>query len=401
MTFTAPPPAAGAEIRDEIGDLRTAWSDQPVAGSSATALVLAIAFVSLVTFVLGTTAPEPVMSAASVQDVVRTFDRATAMVSWLVHVGGLAAVGATFFRFVVIGGAPAKAGGRSDGADIRTPVEQLVLAGIALASVASAATLPLRAAVVAGRAEAASEVSAIWFVIMSPYGASALLRITGLLLLAVVVRQGPSSFHRPIAFVRGELNVIGGIAAGPVTVARVKAGLCVALVLGSYSVVGHAQASSPRLMLMGAQLVHLAAGAVWFGGVLALVLVARRLRREGDAGEAAAVLGRFSLSAALAVGAVAVSGTVLAMGQLGGVSGFWSTAYGRTLLAKLALVALVMAIGGYNHRVLVPAVVERNERSAWTVLYKTVVCEAGVLAGGVLVVTAALLAGGLEGMVAR
>jgi copper transport protein len=54
------------------------------------------------------------------------------------------------------------------------------------------------------------------------------------------------------------------------------------------------------------------------------------------------------------VAALLVSGSVSAYEQVGAWRGFWATTYGLLLLAKIALVLPLLALGAYNNRYAVP-----------------------------------------------
>lgn len=91
---------------------------------------------------------------------------------------------------------------------------------------------------------------------------------------------------------------------------------------------------------------------------------------------------------------VVVSGAVLTAGQVRLREAFWTTPYGKALVAKLAFVAVVLAVGGYNRQRVVPAVAEHDDEAAWRHLRVTCVVESVVIALGVLLMTAAMTSGG-------
>ncbi|GAA5035471.1 hypothetical protein GCM10023258_37360 [Terrabacter aeriphilus] len=87
---------------------------------------------------------------------------------------------------------------------------------------------------------------------------------------------------------------------------------------------------------------HLAAASAWMGAVACLALLVLRHRREGrPAGELAPLLTGFRVPAVVAVVVVAVSGVYLASDIVVSVDAVLLTGYGRILLAKLAVAALV------------------------------------------------------------
>jgi copper transport protein len=97
--------------------------------------------------------------------------------------------------------------------------------------------------------------------------------------------------------------------------------------------------------------VHLSAVSLWIGGLIALAVcvwpAAPALRRE--------VFVRFSSFATVLVALVLAAGTYLAIVRLPAVSDLWSSGYGRVLLVKLSLVALVLAWGAVHRFVVRPA----------------------------------------------
>jgi len=135
--------------------------------------------------------------------------------------------------------------------------------------------------------------------------------------------------------------------------------------------------------------------ATWFGGLVFLVLELRRRRRSGDPRGSALLVTRFSTVASLGVVLAATTGALLGRSQLGSLDALGATPYGRALLAKLACVALVLALGAYNRLFLVPAIDRTDARRAWTRFRRTCVAEALVMAFGVLLATAAMTSGGL------
>jgi copper transport protein len=125
---------------------------------------------------------------------------------------------------------------------------------------------------------------------------------------------------------------------------------------------GHAlDRDQPRLLAPVADLAHIAAAAVWLGGLLALVYVVPRASAD-DAVRRAAVR-RFSSSALVAVVVLGSTGVARAITELSSVSQLWSTSYGRALLVKTAVFVPLLGLGWLN-RTLLMAVFARLRRSA-------------------------------------
>lgn len=105
-------------------------------------------------------------------------------------------------------------------------------------------------------------------------------------------------------------------------------------------------------------------------------------------------LQRFSDRAAISVGAIVVSGVLMAVLILDSLSSLWSTGYGRLLLLKIALAGVVMAMAGLNRFVIIPRINGARDSADpaaanWSQLRRVVGAEAVVLAA-VIAVTGVL-----------
>jgi copper transport protein len=132
-------------------------------------------------------------------------------------------------------------------------------------------------------------------------------------------------------------------------------------ILASFALVGHAATAEPRVVALGAVVGHVSAAAVWGGGLLGLVITLWARQAAGRPARAGLISARFSVAAAVGVGFAAAAGVALAAIRLDAVSALWTTAYGRALLAKVAVVAVVGLMGAYNHFIVVPALREDPE----------------------------------------
>jgi copper transport protein len=164
--------------------------------------------------------------------------------------------------------------------------------------------------------------------------------------------------------------------------AWVGALLALALLLTT-SLASHSSAQ-PGLLGPLADLVHQLAAGVWTGGLVMLALSLLALGRAPlDSIErprlAAEWVARFSGVAAASVGVILASGLLLATREVSSWAGLLLTSYGQTLLAKLAVVVVALALGAYNALSL-PRRAARGGRSAgWVAL------EAAAVAGVVFV----------------
>lgn len=158
------------------------------------------------------------------------------------------------------------------------------------------------------------------------------------------------------------------------------------------TLVGHTRAFPPLWLMVAADLSHVAAGTVWFGGLLGLAVSLRKLAERPRL--AAEALGRFSLLAAWLLVGVAVTGSLLGWRILGSWGGLVETDFGRVLLVKIGVVALVAAVAGWNRYRLMPAVLADSgfaERGAASVRMQRTVRVEAVLLVGVLGLTGFLV----------
>lgn len=121
--------------------------------------------------------------------------------------------------------------------------------------------------------------------------------------------------------------------------------LCVGLVL-TPAAAGHANGGAISFV---SDVVHVQAGAVWVGG-LAFLVAALLLERQRRWELASDAVPRFSNLAVISVAALLVAGVINAYLQIRSWDGLWETTYGRLVLAKVALVLPVLALGLYNNR---------------------------------------------------
>lgn len=144
----------------------------------------------------------------------------------------------------------------------------------------------------------------------------------------------------------------GGVLLRRPAVARASSVGAVALVAVGFSVWGHARAVERSAVALVAGGVHVAAAALWIGGLVGLTLLL--VRRAGPVDAVAATVGRFSGWAAAMAGAVVVAGGALAWTMLGSPGELVDSNYGTVLLVKLGLVGVILALAGYNRWSLVP-----------------------------------------------
>ncbi|SDT43493.1 copper transport protein [Friedmanniella luteola] len=276
---------------------------------------------------------------------VATLRTSLQVLSWLGLLGG---VGLWVFRHLVL--APGTWSGRGG---------RLVVGGLALAVTATLLLAGTSAVEQAGGPVSDLADGWAWQEGLgsgSGAGAAVALVTAGALLLLVAGRL-------PAAAARG-VGLLGSLVA-----------------LSSVLATGHTRTVGPTWVMALLDLVHVSAAAVWSGGLLGLglhLLAARR--RPEEAVATAAVVVRFSALAGVLVGLLGVSGLAMATLVLERPADLTGTGWGRALLAKLALVAVVGVLAAWNRYSLVGAVRRRGAPAEqWRRLRAAVVDEAAVV----------------------
>lgn len=160
-----------------------------------------------------------------------------------------------------------------------------------------------------------------------------------------------------------------------------------ALLLASIALTGHSALPGgvPGLLHQLADAVHLIAAGWWIGGLLALALVSRRLGPE-----AAEVLHRFSGVGYGAVAAIVATGLFKSAILVATLTGADSTAYGWTLLLKVALFAGMGLLALSNRFWITPGLHKDGDAAVWLGRLRLQVGLEFTLGLGVLAVVGAL-----------
>ncbi|MFI5493850.1 copper resistance CopC/CopD family protein [Actinoplanes sp. NPDC051859] len=164
-------------------------------------------------------------------------------------------------------------------------------------------------------------------VLGSPYGVILLARLAVLAVLAALL---PPILHGKRDRVRDAAVLILGLAG-----------------LTTWPLTGHAVESPLRAAIVVADVVHMAAMAVWLGGLVTLAVF---LLRQAHPRVLGRILPVWSRWAALAVVWLIGAGIVQSVVQLGSVGALWNTGYGRLLLGKAAILAGVLAMAAVARR---------------------------------------------------
>ena len=117
---------------------------------------------------------------------------------------------------------------------------------------------------------------------------------------------------------------------------------------------GHASTLDPGWLLVPANVVHVASMAVWVGGVALLLFALPAATRVLDPRDRSLALAtcvaRFSAIAMIAVGALVASGATQAIVELHAFSDLTGTAFGRAILIKIGLLAVLIGLGAWNRQ---------------------------------------------------
>jgi copper transport protein len=208
----------------------------------------------------------------------------------------------------------------------------------------------MRRLTTAGLATAAVA-AVLTFLLQGPYAAGA--GLGALLDPALVAATGGSSFGLT-TLGRGALALLLAAVLVPLwrrataPTPQEAAGLAVLAggVVLTTAAVGHPVAGPLPVFATAVTAVHVAAMALWLGGLAALLV--GLVRPGAEAGELAAALPRWSRLASGSVAALVVTGVVQSVREVGTPAALVSTTYGWVLLGKLALVLLLLAAAGVS-----------------------------------------------------
>ncbi|MFD5130630.1 copper resistance CopC/CopD family protein [Streptomyces olindensis] len=251
-----------------------------------------------------------------------------------------------FGRYVSYAGFIVMAGGAAfvlacwpRGSGVR-PVQRFVVSGWLALTAATLALLLLRGSFTgSGKVADVFDLSLLGQVLQTKTGAALVSRLLLLAAAALFIavlfgaydkREDPQE-KRDLTF---------GLAIGGVVVA---AGLA-----ASWAMSEHASVGLQAGIAMPVDVVHLLAVAIWLGGLGALLVAL--YRAPADAPVDASAVRRFSRVAFGSVLALIATGTYQSWRQLGSWSAFTDTRYGQLLLAKIALVVVLVGVAWISRR---------------------------------------------------
>ena len=159
------------------------------------------------------------------------------------------------------------------------------------------------------------------------------------------------------------------------------------LVAASFTFTGHTT-GEPRLILSILLTLHLLTTCYWFGALGPLHQMAGDLTKLDKAAHLSEKFGR---QAAVAVSALLIAGVILAWLLVGTWSNLFLTPYGQILLAKVAVVGLLLLLAAKNKLSIVPAMLSGDANAA-TKLRLAIKFEAACFV--LIFVSVAILTGG-------
>ncbi|HZU59416.1 MAG TPA: copper resistance protein CopC, partial [Solirubrobacteraceae bacterium] len=124
--------------------------------------------------------------------------------------------------------------------------------------------------------------------------------------------------------------------------------LAAAAVLVVPGAAGHAAQTSPRGLTLGFDWLHLAAGSLWLGGLLGLLVLWFTLPADRRVSALSVCVPRFSAVAVGSVAALAAGGIGEAVDHLPALDALWLTGYGQAILVKTGLFAAALLVASGN-----------------------------------------------------
>jgi copper transport protein len=173
-------------------------------------------------------------------------------------------------------------------------------------------------------------------VLASQFGAVMLARIGVLAVGAVVLSAALKRVRTHGEAARSDLVVLGILGA---------------VLAATWPLAGHAAASPVPAVTVVVDAVHIGAMAVWLGGLAMLALfLLRRGKNHANERDLGAILPVWSRWATLAVSALLLAGVIQALIEISSVGALFTTNYGRLILVKVGLVAVILGFAYFARR---------------------------------------------------
>jgi copper transport protein len=263
---------------------------------------------------------------------------------------------------------------RSGRMELAVRLEGLVRASLVASAVATLLALLLQTALVSLLDEGELGMEALETVLSTSFGIWSLIRLPVLGALSVLLYRRVQDLC---------LSGMHPSEKKPGTAWWALWGLLSLTLLATWSFAGHAAVSEPVWAALANDVVHLAAGATWFSGIVILAVtlpdVWQNKERFDRLQVLSAVVSRFSRLALVAIAVVAVTGTLNSFFNLESPSDLIDSGYGITLTIKIVLFLCIVVLGAVNHflvrRRLQKAVKDGGSSDPYSLFRKTIATE--------------------------
>jgi copper transport protein len=266
-------------------------------------------------------------------------------------------------------------------------MEEMMQAAITIAVLATGIALLLQTLLVA-EASGQSESEAFGSVVDSGFGRWHLLRLPLLMGLVVLLAGRVRTWSLSGTF-EGETSPGRSFWAAWATMA--------AALVATISLAGHSASGERVALSLPNDLLHVAAGAIWFTGIVVLAVVLPYACRGRSDGERLRLLApavvRFSTVALVSITAVGVTGTLNSLLRVGRLQDLIDARYGNVLVLKIVIFLMILAVGGLNHFVIrhrLEAAIGRRRASSSRALFRRTIVTELLLAVAVLGITGVL-----------
>jgi len=274
--------------------------------------------------------------------------------------------------------------------ELAVRLEGLLRASLVASAVATVLALLLQTALVSLLDEGELGLDALEAVLSTSFGIWSLIRLPVLGALSVLLYQ------------RVQDLCLSGMAPSEKKPGRAwwsLWGLLSMTLLATWSFAGHAAVSNPAWAALINDIVHLAAGSTWFAGIVILAVILpdvwQNKKQPDRLRILSEVVSRFSRLALIAIGVVAITGTINSFFNVESPGDLVDSGYGITLTIKIVLFLGIVALGAVNHflvrRRLQNAVMEGSSSDPYALFRKTIATE--LVLGLLILGTTGLLVG--------
>jgi copper transport protein len=258
--------------------------------------------------------------------------------------------------------------------ELAVRLEGLLRAALVASAVATVLALLLQTALVSLLDEGDLGLDALEAVLSTSFGIWSLIRLPVLGALSVLLYQRVQDLC---------LSGMAPIERNPGRAWWTLWGLLSLALLATWSFAGHAAVSNPAWAALTNDVVHLAAGAAWFAGIVIVAVLLPDVWQNKDRLDRlrilSAVVSRFSRLALIAIVVVALTGTINSFFNLESPGDLVNSGYGITLTIKIVLFLGIVVLGAVNHflvrRRLENAVKESSSSDPYALFRKTIATE--------------------------